>query len=112
MLRPFLEAYRVVSDQLAGCGPNVAIDEARFMTECLALGKQYHLQRRIHSSASVSKVLFQTALRLAENRGLLEPGGDDVDDRRAAFADEIRDAVRRCDAVDALAASRRAGVAG
>ena len=32
------------------------------------LGQQLTLQHRIHSGASVSKVLFQTALRLAANR--------------------------------------------
>jgi glycerol-3-phosphate O-acyltransferase len=76
----------------------------------MGLGKQYYLQRRIHSTASVSQVLIRTALRLAGNRGLLEPGAPDLVERRQAFAEEIRRAVRRVDAVDALAASRRAGL--
>jgi glycerol-3-phosphate O-acyltransferase len=74
------------------------------------VGRQYHLQRRIHSADSISQVLFQSALRLAENRDLLDAGQPDVQARRAAFADEIRSALRHVDVVDALAASRRAGV--
>jgi glycerol-3-phosphate O-acyltransferase len=55
-------------------------------------------------------VLIETALRLAGNRGLLEPGPADLAERRRAFAEEIRDVIRRIDAIDALAASRRAGL--
>ena len=77
---------------------------------CLALGKQYQLQRRIRSAESVSRVLFETALRLARNRGLLEPGTADLEARRRAFAEEIQRAVRRAEAIDVLAASRRAGL--
>ena len=82
----------------------------RFVSECIGLGKQYHLQRRIHSAASVSKVLMHTALRLAENRGLLEVGAPDLAARRRSFAEEIRATIRRVEAVDALAASRRVGL--
>jgi len=109
VLRPFLESYRVVADQLSTLDPREPLDEKRFLTDCLGLGKQYTMQKRIHAADSVSKVLFQTALKLAGNRGLLEPGGDDVVAARRAFADEIRDAVRRVDIIVALAAGRRAG---
>ncbi len=106
-LRPFLEAYQVVGDALerqAG-----AFDENAFLASCLALGRQHLLQRRIKSAESISKVLFQNALKLAANRNLLQPAPD-LADRRRAFAEEIRDAVRRVEAIDALAASRRAGL--
>jgi glycerol-3-phosphate O-acyltransferase len=75
----------------------------------LALAQQYQLQRRIHSGESVSKVLFATALRLAKNRKLVDPGPD-LADRRQRFAAEIRDALRRVDAISALAQARRAGL--
>jgi len=110
VLRPFLEAYRVVADALAQRAPDVAFDEKAFLSQCLAWGKQYRLQRRIRSTESVSKVLFETALRLARNRNLLDPGTADLVSRRRAFADELRDAIRRVDAVGALAASRLAGL--
>ena len=110
VLRPFLEAYRVVGDALERHTANQPVEEAAFLTTCLALGKQYRLQRRIRRTESVSKVLFGTALRLAQNRELLDPAASDVAERRRAFAAEIRAVIRRIDAVDALAASRLAGL--
>jgi len=111
VLRPFLESYQMVSDSLARRDPALAFDREPFLADCLHLGKQLLLQRHVHSAASVSKVLFETALRLADNRDLLEPGPDgpgDLAARRTAFAEEIRDALRRVYAIDALAAIRRA----
>jgi glycerol-3-phosphate O-acyltransferase len=117
ILRPFVESYQVVADALERHDER-PVDEARFLNTCLNLGKQYQLQRRIRSAESISKVLFSTALRLAKNRRLIEDegaGGDktaspELRERRARFAAEIRDVVRRIDAIDALVASRRAGL--
>jgi len=110
VLRPFIEAYQIVGDHLERRDPALVFDEASFTSECLGLGRQYHLQRRVHSAASVSQVLIQTGTKLARNRGLLDPGPPDLVERRRAFAEEIRSAVRRIAAIDALAASRRAGL--
>jgi glycerol-3-phosphate O-acyltransferase len=109
ILRPFLEAYQVVADALARLGTQ-AFEEASFLSRCLAMGRQYQLQRRIRSAESVSRVLFSTALRLAANRDLLDPVAARVEERRRAFAREIRATIRRIDAIDALAASRQAGL--
>jgi glycerol-3-phosphate O-acyltransferase len=110
VLRPFVEAYQIVGDLLEQEDPARDFDEARFLDRCLRLGRQHHLQRRLHSAQSISQVLFRNALRLAENRGLLEPGASELAAGRRAFAEEIRSVVRRVEAVDALAASRRAGL--
>ncbi|HVN37297.1 MAG TPA: glycerol-3-phosphate 1-O-acyltransferase [Myxococcota bacterium] len=110
VLRPFFEAYRVVADLLARQDPAAPLDRARFLAACMGVGRQYHLQGRLHSTASISRVLFENALRLAENRALLEPGQPELARWRSAFADEIRGWLRRIDAIDALAASRRAGL--
>ncbi len=112
ILRPFLEAYRVVGDALARRDPGEPLDESAFLNDCLALGKQYSLQRHIKSAESVSKVLFATALRLAANRGLTDPGGEDQKARRGAFAEELREAIRRVDAVEALVHARHSGLIG
>ncbi len=112
VLRPFLEAYRVVSDELERLVAGAVPEETDFFARCLARGKQYQLQRRIQSAESVSKVLFASALRLARNRGLLEPASPDVAERRRAFAVELREVIRRVDAIAALAASRHAGLIG
>ena len=110
VLRPFLESYRIVADRLERQDPAEAIDEATFLRECLGLGRQYHLQRRIRSAASISQVLFQTALKLARNRELLGTGGEGLARARQEFAEEIRTALRHIDSIDALAASRRSGL--
>ena len=110
ILRPFLEAYRVVGDALERRDPAEPLDEASFQNDCLALGKQYTLQRYIKSAESVSKTLFGTALKLASNRELTDPGGEDLAARRGAFAEELREAIRRVDAVQALVDARNAGL--
>jgi glycerol-3-phosphate O-acyltransferase len=110
VLRPFLEAYRVVADRLAQTPPGTVIDERGFIDACLGLGRQYQLQRRIHSAESVSKVLFETALKIAVNRGLVHSTEPEIEKWRRVFAEQIRATLRRIDAVEALAASRRAGL--
>ncbi len=109
VLRPFLDAYDVVADALARRPAGAALERGPLIEECLVLGKQYLLQRRTRSPESISKPLFETALRLAENRGLL---ADDpaVPERRRAFAAELRAAIGRVDVVDAIAAARRAAL--
>jgi glycerol-3-phosphate O-acyltransferase len=110
VLRPFVEAYGLVADLLARLDPAEPVDEARLVEQCLGLGRQYHLQRRIHSAASVSQAIFRSALDLARNRELLGPGGPELAERRRAFAAEVGAAIRRVEAILALAASRRAGL--
>jgi len=108
--RPFLESYRIAADALEQWGVERPLERGEFMGRCLALGKQYVLRRRIRSAESVSKSYFETALKLADNRKLLAPGAPDLAARRAAFAAELGSAVRRIDAIDALAAARRSGI--
>ena len=110
VLRPFLEAYQVAADALARHPPEAAFEESAFLHDCQALGQQYVLQRRILSPESVSQALFATALRLARNRDLVNPGPPDLAERRRQFADEVRDAIRRIDAIEALVAARHAGL--
>ncbi len=110
VVRPFLESYRIVADALLHWGTQRPLDRGEFLARCLALGRQYVLRHRIHGAESVSKAYFETALKLADNRQLLAPGAADLEERRAGFASALAGAVRRIDAVDALAAARRSGV--
>jgi glycerol-3-phosphate O-acyltransferase len=110
VLRPFLDAYDVVADVLARRSSNAPFEAGPFIDDCLKLGRQYVLQGRVRSSESVAKSLFDTGLRLARNRGLVEPGSPGLAGRRKAFAMEVHDAVRRAEIVEALAAQRRAGL--
>ena len=103
LVRPFVEAYRLVADVLTA--DDTVSDEAEVTRRALGLGRQYVAQRRLLGTESVSVLLFQTALQLASNRGLLETGGD-APARRAEFLDELRRLVRRLDLVEDLAIRR------
>jgi glycerol-3-phosphate O-acyltransferase len=93
VLRSFLEAYAVVADRLVARA-GAAVDEGELVSECVAVGRQYHLQGRIANIEAVSSELFKTGIKLAGNRGLIEGGGD-VATRREAFRDELADVLRR-----------------
>lgn len=111
VLRPFIEAYRVVFDTLERRPYDVPLEPAAFLSECQARGKQYLLQRRSRSAESVSRVLYATALELAGNQRLIDPDGPELAERRTAAATEMRELLRRIDAIDAMAAARIAGLA-
>jgi glycerol-3-phosphate O-acyltransferase len=102
VLASFLEAYLVVADRLAAHDPAAAVDEKAFLAECLGVAHQYRLQHRLTSTESISRELFATALKLAGNRGLVEPGPG-VAARRVEFRAEIETLVRRIGRIRALA---------
>jgi glycerol-3-phosphate O-acyltransferase len=106
IVRPFVEAYRLVADVLASedVGADLA-DDAEVTRRALGLGHQYVAQGRLRSSESVSVLLFATALQLARNRGLFDPG-DDLPKRRAAFLTEMRNLLHRIDRIEDLAIRR------
>jgi glycerol-3-phosphate O-acyltransferase len=103
VLRPFLDAYHLVADRLAAWDDDEQVDEARFLNDCLRVGKQWALQRRLASEESVSLELFKPALRLARHRDLLDSTVPQLQKRRAEFRDELRETVRRVNVVAELA---------
>jgi glycerol-3-phosphate O-acyltransferase len=89
VLRPFLEAYLVVADCLKDMNPGHRLHERAFLDECLGVGRQWLLQRRLTNAESVSLELYRTGLQLARHRGLDGPGGTELRERRRAFAAEL-----------------------
>ncbi len=106
VLRPFLDAYHIVADRLAAL-EDESFDEEAFLAECLDVGKQWELQRRIANAESRSMELFKTALRLGRHRELVD-GADfaDISRRRRQFADEVATATRRVNTIAELARTR------
>jgi glycerol-3-phosphate O-acyltransferase len=107
VLRPFLDAYHIVAERLAD-HEDETFQEDAFLAECLQVGKQWELQRRIASAESRSMELFKTALRLARHRELVDgfENGEAVPDvarRRREFADELAIAIRRVNEIAELA---------
>lgn len=112
VLRSFVESYLVVADRLAERNPRKAVERKEFLAECVAVGRQYVMQRRIHSAESVSVELFSGALRLAANRDLVDPGRDELAQRRREFAQEVAAVAETIAEVDRIdAANRRPKVA-
>ena len=65
------------------------------------------LQRKLASTESISRELFATALKLADNRGLLEAGSAELQTRRDEFRAEIGMLVGRVARLRALALAPR-----
>ncbi len=95
IIGPFLEAYLVIASRLAEADPASAVDGDALVQECLGIARQDWLMHRLHSPESISRDLMQGGLKLADNRGLLTVGGDDVRQQREGFRDELRTAVER-----------------
>ncbi len=110
VLAPFLEAYYVVADRLAAQPVDKPVDKKALTEECVMVGRQYVLQRRLLHPEAVSREIFGNALALASNRDLLKPGAPDLAERRRAFAQELEAAVRSVAAIEELDRSRRMAV--
>jgi glycerol-3-phosphate O-acyltransferase len=100
MLRPFFEAYEIVSDVL--CDAPAEIDEKDLTNKALGLGRQYTAQNRVRSNDAVSALLFATARQVAADQHLLEPAAD-LGERRAQFHDELRAILQDMDEVEHVA---------
>lgn len=106
-LRSFFDSQLVVAERLALRDPMLKLDRAAFLDECVAVGTQMLLQGRLYGPESVSSELFATALQLAQNRGLLERGGDDVREQRRAFAADLLAVGERVQLAESLDISNR-----
>ena len=102
VLPAFLEAYFIVADRLAAQPADAPVDEQKFLAHCVAVGRQYVLQKRLRNPECVSRELFGNALALASNRGLLQPGADDLTQKRRQFAEETAAAVSAVSAIGEL----------
>jgi len=101
VLRPFIDAYRVVAEELAGTDPGSEIDEKLFFGRCLRLAKQWALQHRIASEESISVEMFSTALKMARHRGLLDGDPSNAGEKRKQLVRELTEL--QC-AIESLAA--------
>ena len=100
VLRPFIDAYRVVAEELLNLGADSDVDEQTLLERSLRLGRQWSLQHRI-TEESVAGDMFATALKMARHRGLLD---SEAADGRAALAAELDDLQR---SISELARMRR-----
>ena len=99
VLPAFVEAYFVVADRLAAQPVDQPVDRTQLVDECSRIGRQYLLQQRVRNPEAVSRELFGNAVQLAHNRGLLQPG-EQLAERRKAFVGEIGKAMRALATID------------
>ncbi|MCW3038468.1 MAG: glycerol-3-phosphate 1-O-acyltransferase [Solirubrobacterales bacterium] len=92
ILRSFIETHLIVADRLCALGEWPA-DPAQVAQDCLGLGEQYLKQRRITSRDAVSLHLFDPAVKLCANYGLL--AGEHLIERRAEHAAYLHALQRR-----------------
>jgi len=91
ILRSFTEAYWILARLLVSRGwRGVSRDsESTFIEACLARGEELLLRREVSTEAALSQPLFETALRLARHRQLLDGDSETLAQRRQAFAAEL-----------------------
>jgi glycerol-3-phosphate O-acyltransferase len=92
VLRSFIDAQIVVAELLAARDPDTELDRPEFVKECLGYARQLRLQGRVHGAETISRELFEGALRLADNRGLFAP---EATEQRQAWIDELADVRER-----------------
>jgi glycerol-3-phosphate O-acyltransferase len=91
VLRPYVDAYRVVAQQLLASAADEPWEQEQFLDACLRLAKQWSLQKRIASEESISGEMFGTGIKLAAHRGLLDTAvsAQELTTRRQVFAEEL-----------------------
>jgi glycerol-3-phosphate O-acyltransferase len=114
VLRSFLDAQLVVAERLAARLPRHPVVEKEFLDECGGVGRQMLLQGQLHGPESLSRELFASAMKLAANLDLIDPGREELARSRQAFAARLRDVVARLimiDEIDAVCRREAVGVA-
>jgi glycerol-3-phosphate O-acyltransferase len=95
VLLPYVEAYSIVFELLVRLKRGETLDENECAAQALLQSRQAYLLRRITSEASIGKILFQNAYRLAANFGLAAGTDDQVIKARKALLREFRELARR-----------------
>ncbi len=100
-LRSFADAYRVVARALFELRESEVTDRNAFIADCLKLGRHMRLQGQLFSQESVSKSLYESAVKLAAHRDLLQ-GGPASAEGREALLTELRDVRKAQDEILAI----------
>ncbi len=99
VLRPALETYAVVAEEL--CARGFDADEAELVSRCVDRLERDVLRGIVKSPDAVSATVVQNAVSLARDRGLIDAADADaavLAQRRRAFADELRFVLESVDA--------------
>ncbi len=95
IMRSFIEAYRVLAQVLRNRG-GYEVDgpgEKNLISDCLKVGQEMLLRKRISTESALSEPLFSTAAKLARHRGLLAGQPAELVERRLRFVAEANGAL-------------------
>ena len=104
-LRAFVEAYSVVAELLVRAPLDVPADRQGIAAAAVGLGRQYLLEQKLRNAESVSRPLFATAIELAANLRLTEPGPD-LAERRAAFCQRLHEKLATLEMIETITRAR------
>jgi glycerol-3-phosphate O-acyltransferase len=100
-LRAFVEAYRVVAELLTRAPLDRPVDREAIVAAARGLGQQHLLEHKLRNAEAVSRPLFATALDLAANLRLTDPGPD-LAERRAAFLNRLGETVATLGTIETI----------
>jgi len=111
-LEPYLDAYRIVAEQLCNLATAQIHDKKAFVQDCLETGKQLYLQRQVVSSESIAKAMFETGIKVVKSQGLLDESvaEHELRELRLGYAEDMRNMSRRARTLRSLASARRSGI--
>ena len=95
VLRPYVEAYRVVARALLSGAADPDPGDDALIETCLGLGRRMADRRDILWADSASRALVAGGLLLVRNLGLIGDGDGEVDRRRREFDVRLTDLYRR-----------------
>jgi glycerol-3-phosphate O-acyltransferase len=98
VLRPFIEAYRLVADVLVQAEPGEELSGSEIQERALALGRQYEAQGKISTPESLSFALFDAGVALAANSGVLD--ASTLPEDRQRFLADLEEALADIAALD------------
>lgn len=103
VLRPYIEAYRVVAECLSRLEGDITLTEKAAVSESFKYARQAYLQRRISSKSSIGKMLFSNGYKLMESLGVTQAGGSSTADHRRRVSRNFRVLTHRLERIRSLA---------
>ena len=103
VLRPYIEAYRVVADIFARLDDEQTLDEKSCVDVSMKYARQAYLQRRINSKASIGQMLFSNGFKLLDSYKLVSIETPDVVERRKAMQKQLHILSARLENIRVLA---------
>ncbi|QGN53673.1 1-acyl-sn-glycerol-3-phosphate acyltransferase [Novosphingobium sp. Gsoil 351] len=101
VMRAFVEAYALVAELLTRAPVDAPADREAIVTAAVGLGRQHLLEQKLRNPEAVSRPLFKTALDLAANLRLTDPGPD-LAERRAAFLARLRETAATLELIEGI----------